>query len=200
MKKMFSVKNWKEFQHYKDRTPPWIKLYNNLLDDYEFESLGDAAKGHLLCIWMLASRTGNKMPYDEKWVSKKIGATTKVNLKALCDAGFLKLEQDASKTLQGGEQDATTNVPSEEKRREETEESREDKKRFAKPSVQELNSYFLEKGVNNILEAEKMFNYYESNGWQVGRNKMKNWKAAASNWISKLNPVNSIAQPRSFSQ
>lgn len=75
-------------------------------------------------------------------------------------------------------------------------------KRFIKPSVQELNSYFLEKGINNILETEKMFNYYESNGWQVGRNKMKDWKAAARNWISKLNPttVNQPSQPRMFTQ
>jgi len=75
-------------------------------------------------------------------------------------------------------------------------------KRFIKPSVQELNSYFLEKGIKNTLEAEKMFNYYESNGWQVGRNKMKDWKAAARNWISKLNPtaVNQPSQPRMFTQ
>lgn len=202
MKTTFSVKNWNEFQHYKDRNPPWIKLHNHLLDDYEFECLGDAAKGHLLCIWMLASRTKNEMPYDEKWITKKIGASSRVNLKALRDAGFLEVEQDASNMLQGCEQDATVSIPSEEKRREETEESREDKKRFAKPSVQELNSYFLEKGINNILEAEKMFNYYESNGWQVGRNKMKDWKAAARNWISKLNPttVNTPTPPRRFSQ
>ena len=40
MKVTFSVKNWDEFQHYKDRNPPWIKLHNHLLDDYEFEMLG----------------------------------------------------------------------------------------------------------------------------------------------------------------
>ena len=72
MKSTFSVKGWDEFQHYKDRNPPWIKLHNHLLDDYEFECLGDAAKGHLLCIWMLASRTKNEMPFDEKWITKKI--------------------------------------------------------------------------------------------------------------------------------
>src|SRR5690606_19747530 len=31
-----TVKNFERFQHYKDRNPPWIKLYNDLLDDYEF--------------------------------------------------------------------------------------------------------------------------------------------------------------------
>ena len=121
MKKTFSVKNWSEFQHYKDRNPPWIKLHNHLLDDYEFEMLGDAAKGHLLCIWMLASRTKNEMPYDDKWVAKKIGASSKVNLEALVSAGFLIVERDASNMLQESGHVATASVPSEEKRREEAE-------------------------------------------------------------------------------
>jgi hypothetical protein len=119
MKKTFSVRNWEQFQHYKDRLPPWIKLHNQLLDDYEFEMLGDSAKGHLLCIWMLASRTNNKMPFDDKWVAKKIGASTKVNLNSLVSAGFLIVEQDASNMLQSSEQDDTVSVPLEEKRREE---------------------------------------------------------------------------------
>jgi len=34
-------------------------------------------------------------------------------------------------------------------------------------------------------ESEKMFNFYESKGWLVGKAKMKNWKAAASNWIAR---------------
>ena len=37
------------------------------------------------------------------------------------------------------------------------------------------------------IEAEKFFNYYESNGWKVGKNPMKNWKAAANNWITNTN-------------
>jgi hypothetical protein len=38
-------------------------------------------------------------------------------------------------------------------------------------------------------ESAKMFNYYESNGWIVGKVQMKNWKAAARNWL--LNSQNS---------
>ena len=37
------------------------------------------------------------------------------------------------------------------------------------------------------IEAEKFVNYYESNGWKVGKNSMKNWKAAANNWITNSN-------------
>jgi hypothetical protein len=37
---------------------------------------------------------------------------------------------------------------------------------------------------NAKLEAEKFVNYYESNGWKVGKNPMKSWGAAANNWIT----------------
>lgn len=121
MAKYICVKNWSEFQHYANRTPPWIKLHNSLLDDYEFECLTDTQKGHLLCIWMLASRTNNKIPNNATWVKKKIGASSNVDLEVLIDADFL-CYHDASKTLPNKEQDATQCVPPEEKRRgEETE-------------------------------------------------------------------------------
>ena len=111
MKRIFSVKNWEAFQHYKDRNPPWIKLHNCLLDDYDFECLPDATKSHLLCIWMLASRTNNEMVYDNSWVKRKIGANSSVDLDLLVSAGFIE--------LQGMEQDASKVLVSEEKRREE---------------------------------------------------------------------------------
>ena len=184
MKTMFSVKNWDEFQHYKDRNPPWIKLHNHLLDDYEFEMLGDAAKGHLLCIWMLASRTKNEMPLDDKWITKKIGASNKVNLEALVNAGFLIVEHDASTSLHNETQLATVSVPSEEKSRGETEKSRVDNSRFTPPSDIETVNYFVSKGSNNT-EAEKFWNFYDSKNWMVGKNKMKKWESAASGWITR---------------
>jgi hypothetical protein len=102
----FSVKNFDKFQHYKDRSPPWIKLYNELLDDYEFGRLQDASKMHLIAIWLLASRSDNVLPYDSEWIARRINATSKVNLDQLVEAGFIvpnqplhNAEQDASKPL-----------------------------------------------------------------------------------------------------
>lgn len=51
----YSVKNWKEFQHYKDRSPTWIKLHKYLLDDYEFHSLPVASRALAPMLWLLAS-------------------------------------------------------------------------------------------------------------------------------------------------
>lgn len=85
----FSVKNFERFQHYKDRSPPWIKFYNSTLDDYAFTLLPDAARFHLAAIWLLASRTDNRIPNDPEWVKQAIKANVSVDLKALFDAGFL---------------------------------------------------------------------------------------------------------------
>ena len=52
--------------------------------------------------------------------------------------------------------------------------------RFRPPTLEEVKSYLLEKGIE--IDAERFVAYYESNGWMVGRNKMKNWKAAIVNW------------------
>lgn len=55
--------------------------------------------------------------------------------------------------------------------------------KFSKPTLGEAQIYFLEKNFPEI-EAQRFFNYFESNGWLVGgRTKMKDWKAAARNWM-----------------
>ena len=55
--------------------------------------------------------------------------------------------------------------------------------RPSKPTLEETQIYFLEKNFPEI-EAQRFFNYFESNGWLVGgRTKMKDWKAAARNWM-----------------
>lgn len=184
MKKTFSVKNWGEFQHYKDRNPPWIKLHNHLLDDYEFECLSDTTKGHLLCIWMLASRTKNEMPFDAKWITKKIGASNKVDLQALVDSGFLVMEHDASTTLHNETQVATISVPSEEESRGEAEKRRVDSGRFSPPLDIDTVAYFESKG-STAAEAEKFWLFYDSKNWMVGKSKMKKWQSAASGWITR---------------
>ena len=116
----FSVKNFEQFQHYKDRTPVWIKLYNTLLDDYEFNQLPEVTRWHLIGIWLLASRQNNRVPDDSGWISSKINSNKSDLIKSLLilkEAGFIakilkKGRKPASKTL-------AKCLPREEKRREE---------------------------------------------------------------------------------
>lgn len=106
MSGFFSVKGFEKFQHYKDRSPPWIKLYNELLDDYEFGLLPDASKMHLVAIWLLASRYSNRVPHDAEWISRRINATDQVDLSLLERSGFIVVEQDCSTALSDCKQSA----------------------------------------------------------------------------------------------
>lgn len=56
-------------------------------------------------------------------------------------------------------------------------------KRFTPPTAREVWQYMWEKGCKTQSTADDCHNYYESNGWKVGKNPMKNWKAAAARWM-----------------
>ena len=51
------IKNWSRFQHFKDRKPPWIKLYRELLDDLEWHKLDAQSSKVLVMLWLLASES-----------------------------------------------------------------------------------------------------------------------------------------------
>ena len=70
------------------------------------------------------------------------------------------------------------------------EKKEESKSEFIAPTIELVKEFFQEKKVSTI-EAEKYFNYYSSNGWKVGgKTQMKDWKAAARNWILNLDKFN----------
>ena len=58
--------------------------------------------------------------------------------------------------------------------------------RFSPPSVQEIEDYCTEKGF--LLDAERFVDYYASIGWRVGKNPMKDWRAAVRTWVKKDTP------------
>lgn len=55
-------------------------------------------------------------------------------------------------------------------------------KRFIPPTVDEVALYCFER--HNHVNAQKFVDYYSSNGWKVGKNPMKDWKAAVRTWES----------------
>lgn len=101
---MLRVRNFEKFQHYKHRSPPWIKLHRGVLHDYAFTRLQDASKAHAILLWLLASTCDNEIPDDAEWIARQIHSTSEVNVEELLSAGFLerydarKRKRDASKT------------------------------------------------------------------------------------------------------
>jgi hypothetical protein len=181
MPRYFKVKNFERFQHYKDRNPVWIKLYNELLDDYEFGQLSDASKWHLCAIWLLASRYQNRIPLDSKWIQGRINATEKVDLGLLEKTGFIEEipeeTQGCSNALAEPYQVAMPETEKEgEKEKENTRATR-----FVPPTVEQVSSYVKESGLK--VDAEAFVDYFTSNGWKVGgKAPMKSWESAARTW------------------
>lgn len=54
---------------------------------------------------------------------------------------------------------------------------------FQKPTLEEIKSYCFER--KNSINPSRFYDYYESNGWKVGKNSMKDWKAAVRTWEQK---------------
>ena len=72
-------------------------------------------------------------------------------------------------------------------------------KKFQKPTIEEIKSYCLER--NNSINPIQFFDYYESKGWLIGKNPMKDWKACVRTWEQNQNKYNnntSIEQKGEF--
>lgn len=63
------------------------------------------------------------------------------------------------------------------------------RQQFTKPDLMEVYEYLVTRGINQStarVEAEKFGDHYSSNGWKVGKNPMKDWKASVRNWTKNL--------------
>ena len=67
--------------------------------------------------------------------------------------------------------------------------------RFTPPTVDEVRAYCMEKGY--VVDPQRFVDYYMSNGWKVGKNPMKDWKAAVRNWNGK-EQYNGKTESKSF--
>lgn len=87
----YQVRNWERFQHYKnkDNPPPWIKLYCETLTDYEFLQLSEADRYKLIGLWLLASKTRNRIPDDAGYIARVIGVK-RIDLDVFVKTGWLE--------------------------------------------------------------------------------------------------------------
>ena len=72
------------------------------------------------------------------------------------------------------------------KRSKEDKKERSNRESFAKPTLDELRAYILENGFS--VDPERFLDYYDSNGWKVGKSRMKDWKKAVNNWQRNEKP------------
>lgn len=126
-------KGWADFQHYKDRSPPWIKLHKGLLDNYDYQCLPVASRALAPMLWLLASEhEGGEIDAAPKKLAFRLRMTEReVNdaLKPLIDNGFFLPLHDASDVLADDKRDACLETEAE-KRRKETEQRARDFETF----------------------------------------------------------------------
>ena len=147
---MIKVCKWESFQHYNKPKPRWIKLYRDLLGDYNWAKLSVEDRHNLVCLWMLAAETNNEIPQDLNWLKLRMHLKKEPNLKPLQDNGFIELDDDSRETL---DIDYRETLVSEEKRREE-------KRRGNKPldfqAIQERwNSFAVDNRLPKVLRLSE---------------------------------------------
>lgn len=87
---MLRVRNWRKFQHYKDRTPPWIKLHWELLSSEDWVMLDDASKLLAVACMLIASRNEGLVPDNPAYIKRVAYLDKTPNLKPLIECGFLE--------------------------------------------------------------------------------------------------------------
>ena len=131
--KYISIRNYEKYQHYGKRRPPWIKLYNDIMDDYDFICLPDESKYHLIGLMLLASRNDNQIPHNLDFIKTQLGANSDVNLKLLKQFLLFSKGRNASTTIADGKQESTLET----EREKET--YKEEKEREKKPAPTKTN-------------------------------------------------------------
>lgn len=188
------VRNWKKFQHFKDRKPPWVKLYRDVLDDMEWHRLdGDSAKT-LVMLWLLASEgdDGELPPVDE--IAFRLRITEK-QAKTTISRLSRWLEQDditaISPRYQSDRPETETEIETE------GEKETEARKRaaFHPPTVEQVAEYICSRG--SPVDPQQFVDFYASKGWMVGKSKMKDWQASVRTWEqrSRENPNGANRKP-----
>jgi hypothetical protein len=97
------IKDWHKFQHFRDRKPPWVKLYRGLLDDLEWHELDDKSARVLVMLWLIAAEYEGWLPDNKKLAFRlRMKESEVINC---CSKLSHWLEQDDTNTISGRYQD-----------------------------------------------------------------------------------------------
>lgn len=132
------VRNWKDFQHYKDRAPPWIRLHRALLDNKDFHRLPVESRALAPMLWLLASEsidgvidaTADDLAFRLRTNERDI----LLALTPLIEKGFFVMDPDASNTLASCDQVAVPETEALQRTETETETEAEAETEAEKPT------------------------------------------------------------------
>lgn len=118
------IKGWSKFQHFKDRKPPWIKLYRDILDDVDWHDLDSDSAKILVMLWLIASEDDGDLPELKKLAFRLRISESKLN-QSLTKLNHWLIQDDINVISERYQSDAPETEKETETYKEETESERE---------------------------------------------------------------------------
>jgi hypothetical protein len=186
------IKNWQSFQHFKDRCPPWIKLYREILDDPDWHELDSDAAKVLIMLWLVASedKTQNGLlPEPKKLAFRLRISEVKLN-QSLTKLNNWLIQDDISPISEQYQVDAPE---TEERQRRD----RDENKFLSEIESQILKDYLKIRKAKKAGDfTETSFNMIKNEAIKAGLNInqalayccKRGWQGFESSWYLKENP------------
>lgn len=89
--KFIQIINWKSFQHYKDRNPPWIKLHRELMTSQTWVSSSSRDRELAVAIMLLAAATNNNIPASKAYIRRVAYLDYDPDFSNLIQLGFIQI-------------------------------------------------------------------------------------------------------------
>jgi hypothetical protein len=181
----YKIKNWHQFQHFKDRKPPWIKLYRDLLDDVDWHDLDPKAAKHLVMIWLVASEYDGELP-DMKTLAFRLRVPENEAKSIVSKLSHWLIQTDISVISERYQVDS---LEIETEKETEREGKRETKRATRLPDTWHPRA---EDGLDN-LELAKFRDYWKAVPGQKGVK--LDWDATWRNWLRTAGKSPTNAKP-----
>jgi len=207
MDKQGWVKNWRKIEDWEwYKTPYMAHLFQHLIrrgnhQGKRWQGIAIERGQIITSLQSLKSQTGISTQ-SLRTCLKRLESTGEIAQKStnryrlitICHYDTYQTDQQATNNQPTSNQQATNkqlttnkNVKNEKNdNNEKKERAHSPKKHFVKPSVEQVRLYA--KSIGYIFDAGRFIDYYESNGWMVGRTHMKDWKAAVRTWKGRDAP------------
>ena len=150
-----------------------VKLALKTLQDFE---LVKVTEDGTIIVEKLASMVG----YESEWARKKAEWRDKKDNERTNEDNVLKCPQNVLTKKDNVRQEIEKEIEKEKELEIKRNIKEKTPTRFIPPSLEEVKAYCKER--ENRVDPERFIAFYTSNGWKVGKNPMKNWKAAVINW------------------
>ena len=179
----------------------FVKLEKRLFNDPRFYMLSEKAQLNYVKFMLFAAETYNRIPKNLSAIRKgfktnqsnvaienTIFEIRKVFPRFKENGEYYYFEDFESKTnyirecpsIAEGTPKEVTDIDIDKEEDIDKEKEKKKTSRFAPPSLEELNSFIKESSYS--VDAQQFIDFYQSKGWMVGKNKMKDWKAAVRTW------------------